>query len=354
MALNPPLSWKRYLRSMLTIFVCAIVGLALFIASMNPFGNLPNSVLRQHVMTDDNQRYQYPSVVRSGRYDSVIIGTSTSRLLDPRPFETALGGRFANIAMNSGTPWEQTELTKLFLRHQPKPHALVVGIDIGWCSRNADRERITFRGFPEWMYDEDPWNDLAYMLNTRALEIAGRRAAVAMGLGKERLPPDGWEIFTPPESQYDLVKVREKIYGVGARQLPVPQVPAARASADERARWRFPALAWLDELTKPGRWQQVLILLPPVHVTAQPQPGSMSDLEQSECKARIASLAAARRILAIDFRVWSDITQRDENYWDPLHYRVPIAERIAKGVATALATGRDDPAGDWKILNPRE
>ncbi len=344
------MTWNRHLKILLATFIVANAALYLFVLAMNPFGNLPNTVLRSHVMMDDNQRYQYPSVVRSGRYDSVIIGTSTSRLLAPKPFEQLLGGRLANIAMNAGTAWEQTELTRLFLRQTPKPHALVVGLDAPWCSEKADTERITFRGFPEWMYDDDPWNDLAYLLNARALEISGRRAGAALGLAKPRLPPDGWEIFTPPELDYDLAKAQTKIYGNGARALPEPKVPPETVTAGERARWQFPALAWLESLIDRGHWQRVLLVLPPVHVTAQPVPGTRKAIEEAECKARIAVIAEKRKIPVIDFRIASDITRRDENYWDPLHYRVAIAERFARGVSTALKTRADDPNGDWRML----
>ncbi len=344
------MSWSRHIKLLLGIFAGTIVALSVFVIAMNPYGNLPSTVLDGHEMMDDNQRYQYPSVVRSGRYDSVIIGTSTSRLLDPKPFAALLGGRFANIALNSGTAWEQTQLTKLFLRHQAKPHALVVGLDVVWCARDADRERITFRGFPEWMYDDNPWNDVAYMLNTRALEISGRRLGAALGLAKARLPPDGWEIFTPPERDFDLDKVLAKIYGNGPRALPQPQNPPVIAGREVRSRWALPALPWLDELIAKGGWKRIVLVFPPVHLVAQPTPGSLRELEETECKSRVARIGAAHNVPVIDFRIASDITRRDENFWDPLHYRVAIAERIARGVTEALQSGRDDPAGDWRVL----
>ena len=348
------MTWASHLRQFLAAFVGTVLALWLFVLAMNPYGNLPNWFFRRHVMMDDNQRYQYPSIVRSGRYDSLIIGTSTSRLLDPRPFEALLGGRFANVALNAGTAWEQTQLTRLFLRHQRSPHALVVGVDSLWCSRTADRERITFRGFPEWMYDNNRWNDLAYMLNTRALEIAGRRLGAALGLVHARLPPDGWEIFTPPERDYDLAKAQVKIYGEGPRLPPLPRDPPVRLGAEVRAAWTFPALAWLEDLLKSGGWQRIVLLLPPVHIKALPQPDSLAALEEEECKARVARLGAENRAPVIDFRVNSQITSRDDNFWDPLHYRVAIAERVAQGVAQALTTGRSSAEGEWRLLKPAE
>ncbi len=346
------MTWSRHIKLLLATFIAGNAALYLFVLAMNPYGNLPDTVLRAHAMMDDNQRYQYPSVVRSGRYDSIVIGTSTSRLLDPRPFEKLLGGRFANIAMNAGTAWEQTELARLFLRHQPKPHALVVGIDWVWCAVNADTERITFRGFPEWMYDTNPWNDLAYMYNTRSIEIAARRLGAALTARKPRLPPDGWEIFTPPEKDWNLQKVQAKLYGSGEHSARVAKSPPDTWSDTERRTVEFPALAWLDDLIARGKWQRVLLVFPPVHVIAQPQPGSRAALLETECKSRIARIGARHGAPVIDFRIASEITRNDENFWDPLHYRVAVAERIAKDLAHAVETGRDAANGDWRILKP--
>ena len=71
---------------------------------------------------------------------------------------------------------------------------------------------------------------------------------------------------------------------------------------------------------------------------------------EAECKARIAATAARHGAHLVDFRIKSSITAEDANYWDDLHYRLPIAQRLADGIGTAVATGRDDPRGDWLYL----
>jgi len=342
------MNWSGYLRLLIGTFVGANLALYLFVLAMNPYGNLPNTVLPAHAMMDDNERYQYPSVVRSGRYDSLIIGTSTARLLDPRRFEAILGGRFANVGMSAGTAWEQERLTRLFMRRQSRPRALVVGLDYRWCATDADTDRITFRGFPEWMYDNDPWNDLLYMYNTRAVQIAGRRFGAAFSGRKPRLPAAGHDVWAP-ESTYDLKRALQKLYG-GTRSPQPPKAPPDTASAEERAQWSFPALPWLEAMIAEGNWQRVLLVFPPVHLVAQPQLGSRLALMEAECKERVAHIGAVHNAPVIDFRIHSEITSNDSYFWDPLHYRVEIAERVANGIARALVTGRNDPEGDWHIL----
>ena len=50
-------------------------------------------------------------------------------------------------------------------------------------------------GFPEWMYDDDKWNDYAHPFNSGTLEIAARLAGYHLGLYRARSRYDGFEVF---------------------------------------------------------------------------------------------------------------------------------------------------------------
>jgi hypothetical protein len=345
------MNWRRYLTILLGTFAGLNAALYLFVLAMNPFGNLRNTVLPHHLIMDTNQRFQYPEIVRSGRYDSLIVGTSTSRLFVPKAFEEIFGGTFANVALDAGTAWEQGQLIDLFLRSNKAPRTLVIAIDHVWCTPDANTARTTaLRGFPEWMYDDSGWNDLGYLYNTRAIEIAGRRFAAA-ALGKPaRIGRDGYEVFTPPEATYDAAKAQTKLYGSGPRTVPQPKQPADTPSSAERATWKFPALRWLDRHLTPGRWQKIVLVWPPVHAIAQPGLGTTAGVREADCKAKVAGIAVKHGAAVIDFRVPSSITKTDANYWDPLHYRVGIADRVARGISRALKTGKHDPDGDWTLV----
>jgi hypothetical protein len=345
------MDWHRHLMIVLGVIGGGLVAIWLFVFAMNPYGNLPKTVLPAHVIMDDNQRFQYPAIVRSHRFDSAVIGTSTARLLDPRSLERIFGGRFANLALNDGRAWEQLRLAELFQSELANPRTLVVGLDWVWCRPDADSVRITRRGFPEWMYDNDPWNDLGYLLNARAVEIAGRRLGKAVGLAKPRWPDDGFEVFTPPESAYDLERARSHIYEGRPAVLPPPYTPAFVPGPADRAEWQFPALAWLQSLTQ-GRFARGVLVFMPVHAINQPAPDSPSAAMEAECKRQIAAIGKTANWPVIDFRIRSSITTDDTNYWDGLHYRLTIAKRIEDGIARALQTHQDDPIGDWRVLAP--
>ncbi len=336
--------WRRYARTLLVTCAAQLAAAALLVLAANPYGNLPLSLFRQHVIMDTNQRYQYPAIARSGQFDSAVVGTSTSRLLRPGALNAKIGGKFANLAMDSATAWEQSQMAKLFADAVAKPRTLIVGIDRMWCYAE-DPKRITERGFPDWMFDDNPWNDLPYMLNKRAAEIAIRRLAFAAGAREARIPFDGYQVFVPPEEKYDLAKVKASIN----RNIETASVVARvdEPSREMRASWSFPALTWLDELLG-GRWQKVVLFIPPVHITAHPR--GLGRWQEDECKERIAVLARHHNAPLIDFSVASEITSHDENYWDPVHFRVPIAEKVVSDLSQALSSGRDDPGGTWRVL----
>jgi hypothetical protein len=339
-------SWRAFVRMTIGTFACIILSLAAFVALMNPYGNLPRILFNEHVIVDTNQRFQYPALVRS-QYDSLVIGTSDSRLLHPKALEQVLGGCFANLAFNAGRAWEQYRLATQFIDEVGDRRTLLVGLDHAWCDEQADERRTTVRRFPEWMYDADWRNDLRYMLNAKTVEISGRRLAQALGLRKARYL-DGYEVFTPLDSAYDPVKVKHKLWGNDDPGSIDPVVPSYMASAAERMGWQFPALTWLDEIAaRFGR--RVLFVYAPAHIAAQPRPGSL-EAAQVECKARIGAIARRHKVPFIDFNIRSEITANDANWWDRQHYRLPIADRVVANIERALQTGKDDPQGEWRYL----
>jgi len=343
------IGWDQFLKHALG-GLAGLLALAFgFIVLMNPYGHLPLHVFGTHVIMDSNQRFQYPAVARSGVFDSVVIGTSSARLLDPEQLEARLGGRFANLAMNAARAWEQYRLARLFLEYQPQPKTVLIALDAVWCDENADVNRITSRGFPEWLYDDNPWNDWLYLLNTYTLEFAGRVAAYRLGLRPPRIPANGFEIFVPPESAYDPIKANKKLRKAGPPQT-APVTPAYAVTEGDIKSWRFPALEWLEGLlaATPPSTQRLLAFMP-AHVVSQPVPGSREAARERVCKSNIAEIGRRRDALVIDFRIRSALTTTDANYWDPLHYRLPIAFRIVDGIARGVGSGRDDPGGDWVI-----
>jgi hypothetical protein len=346
-----PTSWSRFVALFLTLFVGGIGLVYLFILLIDPYDMVPFSLPLERPILSGAQRFNYPQIVRSKRFDSLIVGSSTARLIDPQQLNGPFEARFANLSMNAMTAWEQMAMARYFLRHAGPPKVLIVALDQRWCDPRAD-QTLTLHGFPLWMYDDNPWNDYLHLLNGAAVTIALRVVGYRLGLSRERIRYDGYEVFTPPESQYDPTRARRHLWGDDEPRRP-PDMPAPALSAQERNTLSFPALAWLERILVQLSPKTLTVLADmPIHVAAQPRPGTHAAAVDAECKARMAVLAAEHRARLIDWRIVSPLTTNDENYWDPLHYRLPIADRLAHELIEAVLARRPSVDGSYRIVVP--
>ena len=336
-------AWRGFARTFAAAASVAAAVAAGFIAAFDPYGLRAAPGRPSGPLMDLNQRFMYPQVVRSRAYDAAVFGTSTARLLDPRDLDRAFGARFANLAMNAATPWEQVQLAALFLR-ETRPKALILSLDATWCEADADAKRLTGRAFPPWLYGDAPWGGFLRQVNLRSLEIAGRVAANRL-LGEARAPArirgDGFEVFVPPDETYDDARARALIHG------------GDRDDAPASGPIETPALAWLEDLLAKAPPEALrIVAFMPVHVAAQGRPGGARAERDRVCKARAAAIARRAGATTVDFRIPSPVTTRDANYWDALHYRLPIGARVVEGLRRAVETGRDDPDGIYTVVPP--
>lgn len=345
------MSWRSFLRWFLGLSAGLVGALYAFVALVDPYNALPIHWPMQRPIMDINQRFMYPQIPRSGRFDAAVIGTSTSRLIDPRAIDGPLGARFANLAMNAATAWEQSRMLDLFLRHVPRPKRLIIGLDTLWCDPRADENRITFRGFPEWMYDDNPWDGYLYLLNPRTLEIAARLVGHRIGLNPERIRSDGYEVFTPPDEQWSLDRARMHIWGGRSVGVIEAVSPPERLTPEEIVGTRTPALDWLDELlARAGIGPDAVLAFMPHHVAVQPRPGSREAAALELCKARVLDIATRRGATLVDFMVDSQLTRDDTRYWDPLHFKLGVARDLEDWLVGAFL-GRPPPENLARALH---
>jgi hypothetical protein len=319
----------------------ALGGLALvyaFVVLVDPWGMLPLSPPWPRVPISTNARFSFPALATSPAFNAAIFGTSTSRMLRPAVLDAAFGVRFVNLAMNSASATEQARMLALFRRSHPAARAVLVGLDAAWCERVPQESG---RPFPEWMYEGSPWRGYAEMANLYAVQEAANQFAVMIGLKRRRYGLDGYTSFLPDDSRYDAARVARTFAQWGdAPDRPV--VPVV-----------LPALALLHAglAALPAATRKVLVFMPS-EIGQHGAPGSDAAVLLAACKARVTEMARGLPgSLVLDFQIDSPITRDRNNYWDPLHYRIGIADRIMADIAAALAgrAGADD-----RILWPAE
>ncbi len=334
------MAWRGFWMTLLGTAAGLAAVLYAAVAIVDPYDSLRFSPPFDRAPVTTNQRFSYPAIARKARFDSVVIGSSTSRLLRPAKLDEVFGGSFANLAMNSATATEQSRILALFARHHPEARTAIIGIDNVWCYSGQSFPRFTSRPFPPWLYDEDPWNDLIHLFNLPSLEEAGRQAAFLLGLRPKKYGRNGYANFLPPIAEYDLARVRQGLYGEDGPHRPAPVTPPVVLGEAERAAWRFPIHGLLrDMLAALPEATRKIVIFVPYHALKQPVPGSRSAAFWRECKRRIAKVADDfANSFVLDFMIPSEITWRDESYWDYMHTTVEVGDRVSELIAQGVRT----------------
>lgn len=331
-------AWRRFSRDALGLTLLAGLATVALVAAADPYGLRAAPGHPPGPIVDTNQRLSYPAIARGGDFDAAVFGTSTARLLDPAALDAAFGARFANLAVNAATPDEQMRLAALFLARRPVK-AVLFGLDAPWCAEHPAPR--TDHAFPDWLYEKGaPWGILR-QANLRGLTAAVNAVQIRFGHGRPRIRSDGYGVFTPPEASYDAARARAHI----AAGSGDPNAPAAPPEAP------FPALDALDAVlgSLPPETATIIAFMP-VHARAQGQPGTPTGRREDACKAKAAEIGKRRHALVVDFRRISPVTAENTNYWDALHYRLPIAARVVAALKDAARGGADDPQGFYRVL----
>lgn len=323
--------WRRFAATLAAASagLCALVFL--FVALVDPWGTLPLSLPITRWPVDGDARYAFPALARNPDYDSAVIGNSTSRLLRPALLDALLGGRFANLAMNAATAYEQSAILGVFIAAHPRAQSVAIGLDVVWCHTEPRMTRDTARPFPTWMYERGRWAGYAHMFDLHAVQTAGQAFAEFAGLKPRVYGIDGYTRFTPPDETYDAARAEAHM-----REWST-FVPAGRRDGPPEG-WTFPALDVLRGRLEalPAEARKILFFTP-YNRAVLPKPGEDGAASAwAECKRRVASIArdVANTTLA-DFMFASPLTSDDTNYWDGLHYRQPVADRLARDLARA-------------------
>ena len=317
-----------------------LAAIFLFVTIIDPWGMLPLSPPLPRVPVSGNARFSMPALASAPAFDSVVVGSSSSRLLRPAVLDTLLGGHFANLAMNAATAWEQARMLALFTRTHPAARTVIIGLDSVWCAEAP--QQSSGRAFPEWMYQRSHWGGYRQVLSLYAVQEAASQLWTMLGLKRERYGRDGYTNFVPPESAYDPARVN-----LAFARFGVPPDLPARQGAHV-----LPALPMLAQALAalPAGTRKILFFTP-TNVALQGVPGSDFAAALAACKAQVMALAGPiPSVLVVDFLFPSPITSDRSNYWDPVHYRVPIADRLMNDLAAAVA-GRTTP--DDRILPSR-
>ncbi len=157
----------RNKRFVLGFFACFLLFLALAAGTvfvLDPF-------FHYHAPWTDlppvsaNERYQVGGIAEHFDYDSLVVGTSVTANFRASWFDELLGGKTAKLTFPGGTFGEFCKVLDMaFATHDVK--RIYWGLDTNLLTKDSTEDLYVF---PDYLYDDDPWNDVQYLLNKDVL-----------------------------------------------------------------------------------------------------------------------------------------------------------------------------------------
>jgi len=340
--------WTRFLRA---FAIAAALGLGLcatLVLLVDPLGMSPVGIVPKSGYALSDPRFIAPQEISSGNFDSYIVGTSTIHSVDPQWAEEAFGGRFANVAMHGGTPYELQEMLRLIGHSEPR--LIIFGLDANrWCRTDPPKQFNPKVVFPHWLFDESRVNDFSGLLNLEMVQLSLKQLEIAFGLKPAEAPLNGYRNRLI-DTKWKPGNAKKRGDEHAARLALGWDEPdeAAESRADSKA--SYPALPLLQDTIDfiPLNTRLIAVLMP---AHASTLPGDSAGRERlDECKRRIVDLVSRRNSYLVDFLLPSAWTTKDDNYWDHLHFRVGIARELIERLKEAVEGRRDADDGIYRVL----
>ena len=314
-------AWGRWLATFLAMAALGAGVVFALVILADPYDSGRFGLIGIKGISDESPRTANASRGRDPQFNAAIIGNSTGQLLKPAELSQATGARFVQLTVPGTGPREQIALLRWFVRHHPRPNALVIVTDTAWCTDDPELRMIN--PFPFWLYSDNDLEYLGRLFSSRALGRAVRRIELGLGMRTPSAADGYWD--------YELIGRGE------FRSAPPPPEPPDGAMD-------FPAIQPLANFLASVPDIPVVLVMPPMIASNLPPPDSYGSARLAICKTALAGLVAGRpHSNFLDFRIDDPLTRDPKNFLDPLHYRAQIARRMEQRIAESLRLGNAGP-----------
>lgn len=156
---------KWLLITMIELYTALIVlGGITFI--IDPFFHY-HAPLKQLQYPINNERYQNDGIVKHFTYDAVITGTSMTENFKASEFDRLFGTNSVKVPFYGAHYKETSDNLKRAIQYNPEIRYILYGLDYNKLLFDKDTKR--FGNSPEYLYDENFFNDVYYLLNKDVL-----------------------------------------------------------------------------------------------------------------------------------------------------------------------------------------
>ncbi len=295
-----------------------LISLGAYVYHVDPFFHYHKPHVEEYFYPLDNQRSQNNGIIRNFNYDGMITGTSMTENFKTTDAEEYFGGTFIKVPYSGGSYKEINECIASAIRYNPDLKTVVRCLDMTYFYSDKDMVREDLGEYPEYLYDENPFNDVNYLYNRDVIfdriynmEKARREEGFAPGItsfdeysnwtarftfGKEAVFANGFDPTFPEQNGGISEEERETIKG----NIKQNVTDLADANPDITFYYYLPpySAAWWMDLWRNGSFEK--------HMEAE--------------ELVISLIVSHPNIHLYSFNTLTDFTTDLNNYKDTTHY----------------------------------
>lgn len=157
--------FKKYIMWVIVPGIVLLLGIVLLVVIVDPFFHY-HAPLKGFPYQVDNQLSQNPGMAKNMEYDSVILGSSMTVNFDTDWFEEEMGLNTIKLSYSGAYPKDISNIMEIIFKYHPETKRVFLGVDVINYSASTDETKYPL---PEYLYDDNYLNDIAYVINKDVL-----------------------------------------------------------------------------------------------------------------------------------------------------------------------------------------
>lgn len=157
--------YKKWLAVSAAVLAASLAAVTALVVYIDPFFQY-HKPLEDFPYVVDNQINQNPGMAKNMEYDSVILGSSMTVNFNTNWFRELLGLNTLKLSYSGAFPKDQSNIMDIIFESGNDISAVFLGIDVISYSGGVEETKYPI---PEYLYDNNIWNDIPYLLNKDVL-----------------------------------------------------------------------------------------------------------------------------------------------------------------------------------------
>ncbi len=162
---------KRCFLALIAVMLVFFVLCTALVVYVDPFFHY-HEPLESFPYIVDNQLSQNPGMAQNMKYDSCIIGSSMTVNFDTDDFHEFMGLNTVKLSYSGAYPKDDSNVLSIvfdrstYARHSSDVKAVFLAMDVPTMTAQTDTTKYPL---PEYLYDDNIFNDVKYVLNKDVL-----------------------------------------------------------------------------------------------------------------------------------------------------------------------------------------